>query len=265
MEVVESMFELVDGKYLPQDAARGPWSREHLHGGPAAGLLTHAIESQRDDERFLTTRITFDLMRPVPVAPLTLETRTVRAGRRTRYIDALIKSEDETVARACAVMLVRTESTAQSVTTVETAPFPHWSELPSSPWMVRDHEPGSFVSQVESRMASEPFAGKPMTVWLRVPYDLLPGHPLTPLERMGTMVDFASGAGMMSRPGDLEPFINADCNFYLFREPLGEWLCFHCVGRGNSDGLAVANVNLYDEQGYFGHAAVCALRNPMPA
>ena len=71
-----------DGRWSPTDAARGPWSPEALHGGPSAALLARAVEPLLDPLQ--PVRLTVELLRPVPVAPLTVETEELRPGRKVR-------------------------------------------------------------------------------------------------------------------------------------------------------------------------------------
>ncbi|HXC37688.1 MAG TPA: acyl-CoA thioesterase domain-containing protein, partial [Burkholderiales bacterium] len=99
------MFVLQDGLYLPTDRSRGPWDPGFLHGGAAAALLAHGVEAERKDPEMVISKIAFDLMRPVPMAPLSLSAQVVRDGKRVRYVDVTLRSKDQLVARAAAVML----------------------------------------------------------------------------------------------------------------------------------------------------------------
>ena len=49
-----------------------------------------------------TARLTFDILAPVPLAPLTVETRTLRAGRRIEQIEATLASDGKAVMRGTA-------------------------------------------------------------------------------------------------------------------------------------------------------------------
>ena len=260
----EAMFTPVDSDYLPGDRARGPWHPDYLHGGPVGALVAHGLELQRDDDAFSVTRITMDLMRPVPVAPLSLSTRVVRSGRRVRYIEGAISAGGEVVTRISAVMSRRSGSNQPVATTLDSRAVPDWRDLPSGPWMNRPDSRCRFHAGLEVRLAGRPHSGEPVGVWVRVPYDLLPGTPLTPLERVGAIADLTNGTGMLSREGALKPFINSDITIHLFREPAGEWIYLHSAGRGDGAGLATSCVNLHDEEGLFGHSAVSAMINPLP-
>ena len=63
--MVDALFEaLGDERFLPGDAARGPWSQDSLHGGPVAALLAGAAETLLDGLH--PARVTVELLRPAP-------------------------------------------------------------------------------------------------------------------------------------------------------------------------------------------------------
>lgn len=262
---VQAMFRREGEAFMPLDRARGPWNPAFLHGGASGALLGHAVESLRTDPAFLTTRMTFDLMQPVPVAPLRFTGQVVREGRRVRYVDVLLHAGEAVVARASAVMLRRGEPDAGATTLPTAAPLPAWHTLPPGAWMDRPDDRALFHAGLAVRLVRQPYVNAPMAVWVHVPYELMPGRPLTPVERAATVADLTNGIGLMSRGGPLQPTINGDITLYLHREPTSEWLALDCAGRGDHHGLATSSVNLLDETGLFGHAVVSAMRNPLPA
>src|ERR1700740_90356 len=73
----------VDGKHVvtSPDAA-GPWDPRMQHGSAPAAFVGWAAEATPTREPMQIARVTIDLMRPVPVAPLTLETEVLREGRK---------------------------------------------------------------------------------------------------------------------------------------------------------------------------------------
>ena len=79
-----SIFERDGGAFLPTDAARGPWNPNFLHGGPVAILAGHAIEALPADQPMRVARLTLELLRPVPMASLTVQAELTRPGRKVR-------------------------------------------------------------------------------------------------------------------------------------------------------------------------------------
>ena len=92
-----------DGRWLPTDAARGPWSPDALHGGPSAALLARAVEPLLDPLQ--PVRLTVELLRPVPVAPLTVEADVLRPGRKVRMAAARLLHDGTVVASATALAI----------------------------------------------------------------------------------------------------------------------------------------------------------------
>src|SRR5256885_12902179 len=73
----------VDGNRVgtSPDAA-GTWDPGMQHGSAPASLVVWAAEAMPTPVPMTIARVTIDLMRPVPVAPLTLETEILREGRK---------------------------------------------------------------------------------------------------------------------------------------------------------------------------------------
>src|SRR5665213_4139911 len=93
--------------YLPTDLARGPWSPDALHGGPVAALVTRAVEQRATDDGLQLARVTVELLRPVPLAPLTVATSLVRPGRKVQLVDVVVEAGDVEVAWGRALRIRR--------------------------------------------------------------------------------------------------------------------------------------------------------------
>src|SRR6202162_4916143 len=73
----------VDGdRVVTSPNAPGPWDPGMQHGSAPAALVVWAAEAIPTAVPMRIARVTIDLMRPVPVAPLTLETEVLREGRK---------------------------------------------------------------------------------------------------------------------------------------------------------------------------------------
>ena len=92
---------------MPSASARGPWSTRYQHGGPPAALLARAFARHAAAEGQIA-RLTFDFLRPVPLAPLTIATRVVRAGAKVQRLAGTVLAEDGTavIEATCLVMRV---------------------------------------------------------------------------------------------------------------------------------------------------------------
>jgi acyl-coenzyme A thioesterase PaaI-like protein len=92
-------FYVPDGEaFVATESTRGPWSRQHQHGGPPAALLGRAMERLAGGG-VLLSRLTFDFLRPVPVAPLTVRAELTRVGAKVRRLQATLAAADGTPGR----------------------------------------------------------------------------------------------------------------------------------------------------------------------
>ena len=88
------------GVFASTPATAGPWSPDAQHGGPPSALAARAIEVHEPDERQRLARVSIDILRPIPVKPLSVRTRTVRPGRRVTLIEALVEADGREVLHA---------------------------------------------------------------------------------------------------------------------------------------------------------------------
>ena len=80
-----------DGElFVPSIAARGPWSPDAQHGGPVAALLCRAAERVESAGKMTVVRLTVELLKPVPLAPLTVRAQLRRPGRRVQLVELAV-------------------------------------------------------------------------------------------------------------------------------------------------------------------------------
>ena len=261
--MTDTMFTETDGAYVPTLQARGPWSLDTLHGGPVAALLAHRVERCVPDGQLRIARLTTDLFRPVPYAPLSVDTEVLREGRRIMAVRASVVCEGVEVSRAQALLLRPTDVDASAGDLLpEAIPFPE--HAPESPLGGVGREP-AYSRTVRFRYVVERGSEAPVVAWVRVPLDLLPGVPLTPAVRAAAVADYVSPlAGMSHVRLRRVPFINADITLYLHRPPEGEWLCLATTSRGSHDGIATGDAFLHDRLGPVGRCIAASLAQPAP-
>lgn len=84
----------VDGNSVATSPdAAGPWDRRMQHGSAPASLVTWAAERIATPIPMNIARITIDLMRPVPVAPLTIATDVLREGRKIQLCEVKLLAD----------------------------------------------------------------------------------------------------------------------------------------------------------------------------
>ena len=254
----DSAFTRSDGpgRYILSKLCRGPWDEKSLHARVLAGLLGHETEINHGGDGFHCARLTIDLYRLPPLTPCEITTKPIREGGRIRVVELEYLSEGVSYARATAVLLKRTENTTGKVWSPEPwdvpspdAATPREGMLPSGDWK----------PMWETRYLSDraPGSSERGRAWLREVRPLVEGIELTPFVRAASMADWTNPSANWGSNG-LE-FINADITLYLHRYPAGEWLGFEVASHHASEGIAVGECTIYDEQGAIGSGTVCAI------
>jgi hypothetical protein len=98
----EAFFVPQGDAYAPTELTRGPWDPDSQHAGPPAALLGRAIERLEGGGERQVGRITFEILRAVPIAPLWVEARVARPGRSVELVEASLSDSEGEVIRATA-------------------------------------------------------------------------------------------------------------------------------------------------------------------
>jgi len=98
----------------------------------------------------------------------------------------------------------------------------------------------------------------PGTVWTRPRVDLVQGEATSPVQRLLTCVDSASGVSAALDPADWR-FLNTELTVHILREPVGEWLCLDAETTLSSGSVGAAVSKVYDERGLVARSAQALL------
>jgi hypothetical protein len=248
---------LPDGpRFIPTELARGPWSPEAQHGGPPAALLARALAREPADGDMLVARLTVELLRPVPIAPLTVATRVERRGRKVQLLGASLHAGDVEVARATALRIRRAALPVPAdLPRSPTPPAPAAGVDGQPPWAAALGYAAFHNEGVEHRFVAGSFASAgPATDWIRLRVPLVAGEETPPLARVAAAADFGNGVSWTLSRLDGWGFINPDLTLYLYRVPVGEWICLDAVTHVASEGVGLAESRLFDEVGGIGRA-----------
>ena len=259
-----------DGEhYIPTDRARGPWSRDALHGSPVAALIAHGVEQRLRATRrevqgaigeLRIARQTIDLFRPVPFGRLDVDVEPIREGRRIAVLQTRVSCEGVLLSQATTLCL-RGDSSLGSVGAN------HSDEAPAPPEQAAlgkvDRAGNRWVSYpgtLEMRHVVAPGGSEPPLVWIRADVPVLADAPLTPAVQAASIADFVSPFANM-QPGR-SGYVNADITLHLHRPPIGDWHYLRIVSRGAADGVATAQAVLGDRNGAYGACSASSLINP---
>jgi acyl-coenzyme A thioesterase PaaI-like protein len=258
-------FFRTDGDtFVPTPNARGPWGQT-VSGNYVGGLLGHIVDrDQSADADLQPTRFTVDLLRPVPMAPLTGQSRVIRRGRRLTLVDAELRHDDALVARASALFLrrgVQPEDDAWTtpVSMPPVPPEPADTDGRALLLWVFGGGSGDGDPVPSSDLSGWQHDG-PKSVWLRDIAPLVDGVALTPFVRIAIAGDYASSLTNFGSTG--LPFINADYSVSLTRLPDGPHIGLSALTHHSDDGIATGTAALFDRQGQIGTATASALANP---
>lgn len=258
----ESIFRADGGRLAPTGHARGPWDPQALHGGAPAALMARALERTEPSPGMAIARLTFDFLRPIPFAPLSLATRVVRAGRRVQELACELRDGEQPVVRAVALRVRAVPPGMQSSGCPGPAPMPGPEHGSPVRFSLSERTGDSFAATaMEMRWLDDPAALGPARVWMRLRHPLLPGEPATPLARVAAAADFANGVSA-ELPFSGFLFINADLAIRLHREPAGEWIGLDARTVLQPGGCAVAESVLHDERGPVGRASQTLVVQP---
>jgi acyl-Coa thioesterase superfamily protein/thioesterase superfamily protein len=254
-------FFAPDGdRFLPSASARGPWSPRYQHGGPPAALLTRAFARLAGPEMQIA-RLTFDFLRPVPMAPLTLTTRVVRAGAKVQRLAGSVFGEDgaAVIEATCLAMRVAPERVSVALEAL-TPPAPPAASAPFELPFMSGNE--GYHRAVEWRLAKGTWGRGPVAAWLRLRTPLVAGeHPTPPIECLVAATDSASGVAVAVDPARTT-FVNGDLTIALHRAPVGEWICLDAATTAEAHGIGLTRARLWDATGLVGRSLQTLLLEP---
>ncbi|TMV07663.1 thioesterase family protein [Ruegeria sediminis] len=246
--VRESYFHLgAGGVFVGNDPVRGPWSPDHCHAGPVTGLIARAAEREVGPEKMLT-RLTVDVLRPLPLTGLRVSAETVRHTRTLATTRVTVHDPDETLcATATTMHLVRKKMGEVRNAQV---PSPRIEDAEPGPFPIRQarHDLPYFAQFVDvlypKGQSHDP---GPKTIWMRAP-PLLEGERQSPIQSLCPLADCGNGISWNAPPTEMG-FMNTDLSVHVHREPVSEWLASESVSHWHANGIGMAQAVLYDTNG----------------
>jgi hypothetical protein len=239
-------------RFRATELTQGPWEPGVQHAGPPAALLGRAVEGHSDRAGLQVARVTFEILRPVPIAELEVTTRVLRGGRSVELVEAGLLAGGAEVMRATALR-VRTAEVGLPGDLVPGPRLPGPEAGRVMPFFPTGQEVG-YHTAMEFRFVAGSFLELgPATVWMRMRHPLVAGEAPSPLCQVLVAADSGNG---VSAALDFRRwrFINPDLTVYLLRPPSGEWVALEAATTAAA-GIGLADTTLHDEQGPIGRAA----------
>jgi hypothetical protein len=248
--VPDSFYEPDGDLYRATELTRGPWDPGAQHAGPPAALIGREIErvgggrmNGGDGPPAQVGRITYEVLRSVPIGPLRVEAEVLRPGRRVEMVGASLSDADGTELMRAQGWRLRTEEVG----------FESPSGFPAMPDGPEQGEPKAFFDTGHRFTEGAFVEPGPATVWIRMIVPLLPEEKPSPLQRVLVAADAGNGVSA-ALDWTRFLFINVDLSVHLHRMPEGEWVCLDAVTVPQPSGIGMADTGLYDERGAIGRA-----------
>jgi hypothetical protein len=239
-----SFYEpLGDGRFAATAHTAGPWDPRFQHAGPPAALLGRALERCEPHDGFVFARLTFEILRPVPVDEVEVAARLVRPGRSVELLEGELSAGGQPVMTVRAWRLLA----AAAPTVVDDGPLPPRPAEATPPPAALDSF--GYGKAVELRFAAGGWNHLgPATVWTRLRVPLVPGEEPTGLQRVLAVADSGNGVSAVLPLGEWL-FINPELTVHLRREPRGEWICLDAETTITHGGAGLARSTLSDDDG----------------
>lgn len=252
--------DLGGGRFAPSRLTRTGWNDTDQHGGPPSALLARAVERTDLPAPMRPARISFHLLRGIPIAPLRVSTEVSRPGKRVAVIDGRLTTDDGTLVATAHAQMIRTEP----VSVPGDLPWPA-DRLPGPP----ESHPPAVMAPAESGWSDDTMqrfhlhavtvrsidggweVQGPGAAWIHLDVDLVDGEDTSPLCRFVTVADMANGVASTLPYGQYR-WVNPDLTVALHRPPGGDWVGLSAGASVGPDGIGVVQGTAFDEDGAFG-------------
>ena len=252
-----------DGHFCANTPARGPWSVDHCHAGPVAGLIARALEHALPEK--VLTRMTLDLVRPIPMAGFQITTDVDRDGRTLGQARVKLADTDgNTCVTGSSMHLVRADFT--SMPTAVVTPLKRADAVAGPTPLARgEHGEPSFSDFIEvaypDGVPDKPTNSTgPTKLWMKTP-PLLADETLSTAQRLCPLADCGNGISRNAGFYDIT-FMNTDLTIHFHRETDADWFLSDCISHWQMSGIGLAQAVLSDDDGPVATALQTILLRP---
>lgn len=241
-----------DGAFVGNDPARGPWSPDHCHAGPVTALITRAAETEVGPDKMLT-RLTVDLLRPLPLTGLRVAAETTRHTKTLATTRVTVHDLDDSLCATASTMhLAR-----RNLGPVPDAPSDpvRFDDVVDGPFPIGEmrHDLPCFAhfADVQYPKGGNQGAG-PKTIWMHTPA-ILEGETPSPIQALCPLADCGNGISW-NAPTTEMGFMNTDLTVQIHREPVPGWFASQSISHWQPTGVGMSQSVLYDTEGPVGTA-----------
>ena len=247
-----AIYQQVDHqRFESSPLTAGPWSAESQHAGPPSALLVRALEQFEADPGVRLSRLSVDVLGPVPLAPLDIDVHRIRPGRSVELLEATASVDGRPALVARGWRMRRTPEDFPTVGTHAGPPVPDARRR--DPMMSYAHQDG-YLSVVDfSFISGSGDELGPAEAWGRARVDLVEGETMTGWQHTVVVTDSASGVSMGTDPLT-HPAINCDLMVSLHRDPEPGWVHLVTETTGSPGQGVLTDTLLSDDRGRLGRA-----------
>jgi hypothetical protein len=252
----QSLYVRDGDAFVGTSCTKNAWHENAQSGGAVLALLGHVLEDVPSLSRMSLTRLTVDLVRPVPIGePLWIDHQISREGKLIQVVDSVVRSEGTELVRSRALRIREADlsagpcppSTADDADLVTGLPAPEeLLDVADQPGVA-----GFLVTGAELRRTAGEGTG-PHCAWVRLRVPVVAGEAIRATSRLTMPMDCVNLIGVAGLPAGITA-INPDVSAHVVRPPVGEWVALvgdtrfaHGIGHGFSA------AHLVDAHGVFG-------------
>lgn len=234
------------------------------HGGPIAALLTRAMDRSTERPESRLTRVTIDILGPVPISEVRVRAQVVRPGKKIELISSVLEAPAPDGSwREYALGSAWRQATqptrdvvnhANARRTMPTASSDFGEGIFPDDWMTV-----GFVSALDVRGGRVgKVEGEHSMAWIKLQQELVAGEVISPLEHLMAIADTTNGVGMRLNPAEFR-FLNTEMTVHLYEAPELDWLGIEAETSVGSDGVGMSASVLHMPSGPIGQVAQSVL------
>lgn len=254
--------------YIGQEPTRGPWAVDHCHAGPPAGAIARSVEivagaagEAAGGAGKLLTRLTLDLIRPIPMAGFRVDVEMRREGRKVSTAAATLSDLNGKPCVTGTALLIAPGPDHD----VPTAPFTPMkaADATPGPFPIQQaaHDQPAFGSFMEVRYpdGETPDVG-PTAMWMKV-MPLIEGEAPSSFQRICPLADCGNAT---ARNAELQQvgFVNPDLTIVAHRQTSADWLLSEGISHWRPNGVGLAEARISDEDGPLATALQSVILTP---
>jgi hypothetical protein len=263
----EALYERDGDAFVGTEATRAGWHDNGQAGGAVLALLGHVLEDVPTLTAMSLSRLTVDIVRPVPVGErLHVHTEVLREGKKIQLVDLTVTAGDVATTRARALRIRDLDISALEGMPRSTSDANPSAAIPPPAGLtgVEDREGVADFLRfgAELRRTFEPIDGI-HAVWCRLRVPVLAGEPVRATSLAALPLDLVNLLGVELDPARASS-INPDVTGHMSRGPVGEWVAL----TGNTHyapavGHGVSVATMSDEAGAFGVTSTSQIVQPL--